>query len=125
MIRKTSIFILAALIGALWLAPAFSQEDIKQILNPAFETHKRPAVVFEHDAHNEMAGLEECLPCHHEDYEDGQFIEGDFLNCADCHYVEKEEGVTPLKLAYHRQCIDCHKERGAGPVSCGNCHVKE
>ena len=31
----------------------------------AFESHRRPAVPFDHDAHNERAKIEDCLICHH------------------------------------------------------------
>ena len=44
--------------------------------------------------------------------------------CAACH----GEG-TPGKVDYdwdtaHMICMDCHKEKGAGPVRCGECHKK-
>ena len=30
-----------------------------------FKTHRRPAVTFDHDNHNERAKIEDCIVCHH------------------------------------------------------------
>lgn len=123
--KKIIPALLAMVLVLVFLLPAFGQEDIVVLQDPAFTTPKRPAAVFKHDEHNELAQIEDCTPCHHEDVdEEGVFIEGDPENkCSDCHSVEKGDG-TPLKLAYHKMCIDCHKEKKAGPVACGQCHVK-
>jgi hypothetical protein len=122
--KKIIPALLAMVLVGVFMLPAFGQEDIVSIKDPAFTDAKRPAAVFHHDAHNEKAGIFDCTPCHHEGIEDGQFIEGDPENkCSDCHSVEKGDG-TPLKLAYHKMCIECHKEKKAGPVACGQCHVK-
>ncbi len=87
----------------------------------------RPGAVFDHDAHNEKAGLEEnCILCHHSG-EKGKLVPGESSEgtpCADCHSVRAESGQTPLRRAYHRQCITCHKEAGRGPAHCSGCHVK-
>ena len=31
---------------------------------------------------------------------------------------------TALTSAYHKQCISCHKEKGKGPIACGQCHKR-
>ena len=42
--------------------------------------------------------------------------------------IQIEEGnqvvVPNLKAAYHRRCIDCHKET-KGPLGCTDCHAKK
>ncbi|MDD4951313.1 MAG: cytochrome c3 family protein, partial [Desulfovibrionaceae bacterium] len=93
------------------------------LADPAFGQAQRPAAVFDHDAHNEKAAIDGCLPCHHQGVEEGRFVEGDPVKCADCHEVKTAEG-TPLMLAYHKQCEDCHLEKKKGPVTCGECHKR-
>lgn len=112
----------------IYMAPAaFSQDDMTMIPVDAFPKLERSQVPFEHDAHNEKAELDDCVICHHGMTDDGKqdmeySSEGE--PCASCHDVERSDGGTPLMRAYHRQCIDCHKEQGKGPVACGECHPK-
>lgn len=125
---KTAFALLCALaLVALFQLPAArSQDDIVQIQSDAFETYKRSAAVFAHDAHNEKAALEDCETCHH-GAENGKRVEGaDSVGtpCADCHEVRPATG-TGLMQAYHKQCKGCHAERAQGPRACGECHVKE
>ncbi|WP_018126006.1 acidic tetraheme cytochrome c3 TmcA [Desulfovibrio oxyclinae] len=116
--------LLAAVLVLVFFLPAMGQEDIVELSNPAFTENKRPAAVFNHDEHNEMAEIYDCTPCHHEGVEEGEFIPGDpEMGCADCHYEDAGEGETPLREAYHQMCIDCHTEKKVGPVACGQCHV--
>lgn len=125
MIMKKCITIMLALaVVTVFILPAFSQEDIKELKDPAFETFKRPAVPFMHDEHNEKAGLDGCLPCHHDGMEDGEFVEADPMKCSDCHEAKPTDGSMNLKMAYHKQCIQCHEDVKKGPVACGECHVK-
>lgn len=122
--RKCITIMLALATVVVFILPAFSQEDITELNDPAFTVSKRPAVPFMHDEHNEKAGLDGCLPCHHEGKEDGELIEGDPVKCSDCHEVASTDGPMDLKTAYHKQCIQCHEEMAKGPVACGECHVK-
>lgn len=122
--RKATTIVLALAAVMLFVLPAFCQEDITEIKNPAFLKLERPAVPFMHDGHNEKAGLDGCLPCHHEGIEDGEFIEGDPMPCSECHEAKPTDGSMSLKEAYHKQCIQCHEDKKAGPVACGECHVK-
>jgi hypothetical protein len=92
----------------------------------AFEETRRPAVPFDHDAHNTAAGLDDCSACHHL-YENGRIVPGADsvgIPCSDCHPVRREEGRTPLLVAYHTQCKECHFARKKGPVTCGPCHPR-
>ena len=44
---------------------AVSQEGTETVNDSAFEKRSRPPVTFFHDAHNEMANINECNVCHH------------------------------------------------------------
>ena len=125
-------FVFAFLVG---LVP-FSQADAGM--------KQRPAVSFPHEMHFDVA--DDCLSCHH-DYQDGQdgenVLDEDLLAetepdetmvlnsmdqadlgplaCISCHGDDSETG--PMD-AFHNQCITCHEAEKAGPVMCGECHVK-
>lgn len=50
---------------------------------------------------------------------------GETLGCATCH---AEAAPGPLELgkdAAHKLCKECHKEKGAGPTGCSECHGKK
>jgi len=78
------------------------------------------AVEFTHKAHLGYAG--NCAECHHHS------PAGETPKCSDCHSAAKiadDTSATPgLKGAYHRQCMDCHKKMGSGPMGCTDCHAK-
>jgi hypothetical protein len=105
---------------------ASSQEDMTVIAPEALGTLTRPAATFVHDQHNEKAGVEDCVICHHGGSDGVQdttsSTEG--TACADCHAVQPVKGATGLSKAYHQQCISCHEQNGKGPVACGQCHVR-
>jgi hypothetical protein len=120
---------LPILITVVFLAcaqPAFSQDDMKNIAPDAFGTLTRPAATFFHDQHNEKAGVDDCVACHHGGANGvldlGSSSEG--TPCADCHAVEPEKGATSLNSAYHKQCLGCHTTKGKGPLACGQCHIR-
>ena len=127
--KKHSFALLAALIGvlALGVSAAVSQEDMKIVKAEAFTAHTRPAALFVHDAHNEKAMIDDCGECHHGKDKTGKLDKSDITAgtpCADCHAVDAKQGVTPLKRAYHQQCIRCHVEKKLGPTYCGGCHKR-
>lgn len=70
---------------------------------------KNGAVTFNHAAHQ---GLADCATCHHT---------GGYEPCKSCHDGTKAPNA---KDAYHKNCKDCHKEKGKGPTKCKECHVK-
>ena len=46
------------------------------------------------------------------------------ISCGECHEAKSEDEDMPSRSdAFHSQCIDCHKEGGAGPEKCASCHV--
>ncbi|MCG8471237.1 MAG: cytochrome c family protein [Desulfobacterales bacterium] len=124
--------LLACLVCLFLLAPGMTQAAAKQ----------RPAVPFPHGMHTEAA---ECLDCHHDyegaggenildegdldDYEDEMMLDsvnnpepGD-VNCIACHSKGGKAKLGSMD-AFHNQCITCHETEKAGPVMCGECHVK-
>lgn len=76
-------------------------------------------VNFSHKIHAQMSEMYGgCANCHHFN------TTGPILPCADCHNVErKREDISKpdLQAAYHRQCIDCHKE-WSDSTDCNSCH---
>lgn len=118
---------LAVLGSVLIVISGFSQEDITTVHDSAFGERMRPAVSFKHDEHNEIAGIEDCITCHHV-YEDGKKSEYDTSEgqeCSECHTLKNPKNPIPLATAYHQQCKGCHVEKKAGPVMCGECHKKK
>lgn len=109
----------------------------------AFDTHSMGIVMFRHKKHADAApdgyGIA-CGECHHDkdgkpiDIEDGDEVQG----CMACHDKAERPGRTEgmskekwdaMQLEYyygaiHASCIDCHREGGAGPVQCMECHPK-
>jgi predicted CXXCH cytochrome family protein len=114
-------------VGLIASRPATAQEDVMQLADPAFATHQRPGVTFDHATHS---GTLDCLSCHHY-YENGQNVwdGSQDSKCSSCHKVEGGENAT-LMNAYHRLCINCHTEtlkRGekVGGLMCGQCHARK
>jgi hypothetical protein len=77
-------------------------------------------VRFSHRWHAEMSSMAGgCELCHHYN------PPGSVLACRDCHSAERQRtnlGRPDLRAAYHRQCIDCHREWEHG-VECTSCHA--
>jgi len=117
----TMLFVIGCLFNA------FSQDEMQLVDNSDFENPQRPAALFAHDEHNEMAEIEDCAECHHL-YEDGQLVEDESSEdqyCADCHGLKPDGSVPSLLQAFHANCKGCHLERDAGPIMCGECHVRD
>jgi len=109
--------------------------------DPAWTEHTKCPVEFSHQAHAADYGIA-CTECHHK-FEDGKNVwkEGDpACPCSSCHTnleikgekkLPEAEQKLNLKLAYHNNCIDCHKAKKkedaktGAPVTCTGCHPKE
>lgn len=80
-------------------------------------------VRFNHAMHAKMAGIQGgCVQCHHFT-KPGE----DIQSCKACHPVDiiHEDLSQPgLKGAYHRQCLNCHREWDE-ETSCEICHEKK
>ncbi|MBF0230270.1 MAG: cytochrome c3 family protein [Desulfamplus sp.] len=103
-------------------------------------TNTRPFVCFQHDTHNEKAGVENCDRCHHLYDEQGKRLEGqtsEGQSCSECHAgnsssnngssagLENSRKLNiDLAVKYHKLCRDCHLAEKKGPVVCGGCHKK-
>ncbi len=128
---KTKILMMAfiLLILGAW-GYASDQQDAAESARmdtSAFKKLRRPAALFDHDEHNEKAGLEDCALCHHV-WETGKIVDGESSedrSCSECHgLVPGPENSMALANAYHTQCRTCHIDAGKGPLLCGQCHKK-
>ncbi|VFQ44974.1 multihaem cytochrome [Desulfoluna butyratoxydans] len=127
-----SLFILAVLALFTVASSAGAQEAA---------TKQRPAVSFPHEMHFDVA--DDCLSCHH-DYQDGENVldedllmetepeetmelnsmDREELSAVSCIACHNDDAKTGPMDAYHNQCISCHEAEKAGPVMCGECHVR-
>jgi len=96
-----------------------------------YKSDRKGPVPFSHEDHAEDYEIA-CTECHHE-YKDGKNVwteEKPVKKCVECHHPMKSEGkVKKLKLAYHKNCRNCHKamvKSGASEDApyrkCGDCH---
>jgi len=126
MTKRAVIVLGALLLSALLLVAAYSQEDMTAVDNSVFPKPERSPAIFEHDDHNDAAGIEDCQECHHV-YEDGVLLEDESSEdelCSDCHDLEPSGQMPGLMKAFHLNCKGCHLEKKEGPVMCGECHRK-
>ena len=76
-------------------------------------------VIFTHRLHSEMSEMSGgCVSCHHYN------PPGKIISCNNCHNPDRKRtdiNRPDLKAAYHRQCMDCHRE-WSGNVDCVTCH---
>ncbi|MDP8256633.1 MAG: cytochrome c3 family protein [Candidatus Alcyoniella australis] len=99
---------------------------------------------FSHQMHTNYAA-EGCASCHHHNTPgpampacsrchspsiklDPQFTVNTDGSCAACHKefpIKPPLSIPNLKAAYHNQCMGCHREYGAGPLKCDECHSKK
>lgn len=78
-------------------------------------------VPFDHKGHADMAQMSRgCATCHHHTPEGSAHPA-----CRSCHAVSSDESdirKPGLKGAYHRQCLNCHRE-WSHETKCGVCHL--
>ncbi|MFO7811404.1 MAG: cytochrome c3 family protein [Pelovirga sp.] len=96
------LLVLFAVVGFAAYAVAAPPEEV------VYEV-KMGNVTFDHKAHLATGS---CKDCHHT---------GEMVSCKDCHNKTSE---VNNKDAFHGLCIDCHKEQGAGPAKCTECHIR-
>jgi len=123
-----------AALALFFLAPAiYSQIDMTHVIEDAYPKKERPPSLFDHDAHTydfaeeyDLEELRECYYCHHFDGPDQDHMDDSVgISCSDCHPVDPDDpDVTHLTMAYHELCKGCHFEVAAGPIACGECHVR-
>lgn len=118
--------LLSVLFAILATATGYTQEEVTTVNDSAFKERMRPSARFEHEQHNEKAEIEECSVCHHV-YEEGKKVEDESSEdreCSECHAKENPANAMPLVRVYHLRCKGCHIEKKAGPIMCGECHIK-
>lgn len=120
-----------AVVAAFTLAYAATKMPEKDIViesKEVFKERKKTPVVFPHAKHKAL----KCTDCHHE-YKDGKvnvWKEGqEVKKCDACHKLADEGKVVKLETAYHKQCVECHKnfkkeKKPTGPTACTKCHPK-
>lgn len=126
MIKRTVFLFGAVLMTVVGLATAYSQDDMTAVDNTVFLQPGRPPAVFDHDDHNDAAGIDACQECHHI-YEDGVLLEDESSEdqmCSECHDLKPSGRMPGLMKAFHLNCKGCHLEMKKGPVMCGECHRK-
>jgi hypothetical protein len=83
-------------------------------------TDRYGPVYFSHKLHAQMSVMSGgCENCHHHN------TSGPILKCNSCHETNrKREDVSlpDLKGAFHRQCMDCHRE-WSHDTGCNSCHT--
>jgi len=102
---------------------AFPNQAPKRPLRIAFQS-VAGKVMFDHDGHHSAAGYGlACGECHHTLAPDEYDQAG---SCIECHALESDDEDMPNRAdAFHEQCIACHREYGAGPIDCAECHVMQ
>jgi len=79
-------------------------------------------VRFEHKLHADMSEMSGgCYGCHH--YNSTSMA---ILSCRECHprsRARADISMPDLKGAYHRQCMDCHRQWNHS-TDCKGCHIK-
>jgi len=119
---------IAALVISLAAVPfGGAQEDDSVFPKDLFPDPQRPVSRFTHEEHMVFDAIEDCYVCHHV-YEDGNLVEGessDGVPCGECHKLDSSNGSMDRLRAYHKRCKECHEKEKSGPITCGECHVKE
>ena len=116
------IAIIVVFVAILFQA-AYAQKKPAEPLMLKLDEAKFPPVPFSHSLHTEKAKVD-CAVCHHKDKNPKE--PGGCMPCHDRNEVKN--GAPPIKDAYHKNCIDCHKESVArkvnAPTKCNECHKK-
>lgn len=94
-----------------------------EVLQMGDITSQYGPVVFAHKLHAEMSEMSGgCYGCHH--YNSTSM---GILSCRECHPTSRARtdiSMPDLKGAYHRQCMDCHRQ-WSHSTDCNGCHSKK
>ena len=128
MTKRTLIWLSVSVLALVLIGlPAFAQPEPPAFTDDNFASPQRPPSRFDHDAHGDYDVSSNCYACHHL-YEDGKLVpeeSSEDQRCSECHAVESKDGAPNLLEAYHGLCKKCHEDQKAGPITCGECHVRE
>ncbi|HSO23746.1 MAG TPA: cytochrome c3 family protein [Chondromyces sp.] len=121
--RHETLLWAAALIAVAAVAAAHHGPD-SVVLDDGSD--KKGPVEFPHAAH--IAVVSECATCHHTNEGLTAETDAEVQPCSACH-LDPEDDATPSsrqmsmqKNPYHISCVGCHKDEGAGPTKCNDCH---
>ncbi len=139
--RWAMVLGILVLFGASLVAVAGDIPDQITMNSSLWPEHTKGLVEFTHKKHAEDYGIA-CTECHHK-YENGKNVwkEGDPVQkCEECHNeptikgekkLPKDQQKLNLKLAFHNNCISCHKKlkkenkQTKAPTTCSKCHPKK
>lgn len=134
LLNLTFICSLFLIVGTLIAAEEQNVPETMMIENEGYTSKRKGPVFFSHQDHFESYDVA-CTECHHE-YQDGKNVwteDDPVKKCAECHSPLKSEGkVKKLKLAFHKNCKNCHKDLAKEGITkdapyrkCGDCHKKK
>ena len=129
MTKRLCILLTAIVTGFLFISVGvLIAADVPEKITIDEAQNKKGPVAFDHQKHVKEFGAT-CTDCHHS-YKDGKNVwkEGDKVEkCSACHDLkEKKDGAMKLQNAFHKNCKNCHKEKGKGPFKkCNDCHAKK
>lgn len=78
---------------------------------------RRTPVVFDHAGHIAKLDKEGCVACHTADGKGGRFPLLETAWPAD----DRDD----LMQLFHDGCVGCHKQTTKGPLTCGECHLRQ
>jgi len=125
-------------------APAGGSHSPRSIIKLDSLVNIYKPVLFNHEKHTAIAN--DCGVCHHQHGKNSSLpchechsikasvfkstAQGGFMACKNCHgaYDPSTPQIPGLKVAYHRQCFQCHRgmaDVGISPKGCiAMCHDK-
>ena len=134
--KKSFMLMMGLITGLLFLTvgvlTATDVPDEITIENSGYKKDTYGPAKLDHKKHYEEYKIA-CTKCHHEnkDMKPGDPVK----KCSECHDPNKKQGkALKLKMAYHKNCRDCHQEMiAAGKASekiapvkkCTKCHPKK
>jgi hypothetical protein len=106
------------------IIPGYHPEQMgPDVLRMDDMTDQYGPVIFAHRMHAEMSEMSGgCYSCHH--YNSTSMA---ILSCRECHPKSRARtdiSMPDLKGAYHRQCMDCHRQ-WTHSTDCNGCHIKK
>lgn len=101
-------------------------EEVRQVPQICRDCHEPDETHHPEPEKADQTDLRACSDCHL--LKQGETIPQACSECHESDEVESQEMLMDMKLrtdAFHKQCIDCHKENEAGPQEkdCSACHV--
>jgi len=123
--KKAVMWGVAALLG-IFIGVAIAQGPDVVVIDNKYTAKKKEPVPLTHKKHAVDYKIG-CKECHHEwDQKPGTQPK----KCSACHKEQAQGKIVGLMQAYHKNCMDCHKDlqkqgKPTGPTTkCNDCHKK-